>query len=152
MAHRNEPVRMALAAIAVLVTAALPLAALPVFSVTVAAAARFVARTEPPFATLAEEILAGLDASAAARERGNGPRVAGPRIAIWPFSPLETPIPSALANEYNAKLLAALIDAQGFARRRRTKLVVLASPALRRFVEICRLKVVLSDLFASPGS
>ncbi len=113
MAHRNEPVRMALVAIAVLVTAALPLAALSVFSVPAAAAARFVARTEPPFATLAEEILAGLDAAAAARERGDDPRVADPRIAIWPFSPLETPIPAALANEYNAKLLAALIDQGG---------------------------------------
>lgn len=113
MALRNQPVRMALAAIAVLATAALSLAALSVFSAPAAAAAHFVARTEPPFATLAEEILAGLDASAAARERGNDPRIAEPRIAVWPFSPLETPIPAALANEYNAKLLAALIDQGG---------------------------------------
>ncbi len=117
MAHRNQPakriLRRALAAIAVLVTASLPLAALPlaalsVFSATAAVAARSAQRTEPPFATLAEEILAGLDASAAAGVRGDDPRV-----AVWPFSPLETPIPAALANEYNAKLLAALIDQGG---------------------------------------
>ena len=108
MALRNQPVRLALAAIAVLVTAALPLAALSVFSITAAAAARFAQTTELPFATLAEEILAGLDASAAAWKHGDGPR-----IAVWPFSPLETPIPAALANEYNAKLLAALIDRGG---------------------------------------
>ena len=67
MALRNQPMKRILAAIAVLVTAALPLAALSVFSITAAAAARFVAGTELPFATLAEELLAGLDASAAAR-------------------------------------------------------------------------------------
>ncbi len=117
MAHRNQPakriLRRALAAITVLVTASLPLAALPlaalsVFSAAAAVAARSAQRTEPPFATLAEEILAGLDASAAAGVRGDDPRV-----AVWPFSPLETPIPAALANEYNAKLLAALIDQGG---------------------------------------
>ena len=63
---------------------------------------------EAPYPALAEEILAGIEASAIAAQLGKNLR-----IAVWPYRSEDAPFPAALANEYNAKLMAALIARGG---------------------------------------
>lgn len=58
-----------------------------------------------PFEILAYEIVEDLDNNT----QGIGPHDR-PRVAIWPFKPDSTPVPPALANEYNAKLLSELLS------------------------------------------
>ncbi len=57
---------------------------------------------EAPFEAFAAEILDGI----ATPEDRLG--TARPRIAVWPFSKDETPVPATLAGEFNQRLLAAL--------------------------------------------
>jgi len=79
--------------------------------------ARPLPREFDPFDIMAWEVLAGLDASGVALDRGADRGDAALRIAIRPFAPGRGPLPASLANGYNDKLLVSLLS-QGGARYR----------------------------------
>ena len=79
--------------------------------------ARPTSREFDPFDILAWEVLAGVEASDDATFPKEGRDDARIRIAVWPFSAEQTPLPASLANEYNDRLLVSLLS-QGGSRHR----------------------------------
>ena len=68
--------------------------------------------TADSFRLLASELVIDLDRVAAARGQG-----AALTVAVWPHPPGRTPVPAPLAEEYNDRLLAALLEAGGHRHR-----------------------------------
>ncbi len=68
-----------------------------------------------PFRALAAQLLEGIEARGPDIDAQAGASESGERlrVALWPFSTDDVPIPVSLANEYNDKLLAALIEIGG---------------------------------------
>jgi hypothetical protein len=107
------------------------------------------ATAEPgPFRVLAAQLVEGIEARGARLDEQTGVAEMGPRlrVALWPFATDEVPIPVSLANEYNDKLLAALIDLGG------DKYEFVARGALKQLMsEVSELGYPTKDL-AAPVS